>query len=82
MTDQPINGTPPQQQLQIPIECAPRAIPVSWSIQYNADTKEVAVILFDATGQRWAIFDHESAARFAEDILRQAGIARTGLVIP
>jgi len=24
MTSQPINGTPPQQQLQIPIECAPR----------------------------------------------------------
>lgn len=56
-------------------------VPAAWSVQ-SAPTGEVALIVFDATGQRFLILDHESAARLGEDILRHAGLARTGLVIP
>lgn len=85
MTSQPLNGNPQppaQPQLQVPVECTPHHIPIAWSVQYNPATTEVAIVVIDATGQRWIVLDHESAARFGEDILRNAGLARTGLVIP
>lgn len=85
MTSQPLNGNPQppaQPQLQVPIECTPHHIPVAFNVQYNADTTEVAIVVIDATGQRWIVLDHQTAARLAEDILRNAGLARTGLVIP
>ncbi len=82
MTDQPINGHGAQQQLQIPAECQPQRLPVAWVVQTNPVTAEVAIVMFDATGQRWIVMDNPDAARFAEDILRNAGLARTGLVIP
>lgn len=81
----PVNGTPPTAQppqVQVPIECTPHQIPVAWNVQYDPDKREVAVVLIDATGQRWIVLDADSAARFGEDILRSAGLARTGLVIP
>lgn len=84
MTGQPINGAQAEQppQFQIPPECAPQKLPIAWVVQYNPATSDVAIVVFDATGQRWIVMDHQAAAKFGEDILRNAGLARTGLVIP
>lgn len=84
MTIPSLGGQPApeqQQQVQLPVECQPHAIPAAWSVQ-SAPSGEVALIIFDATGQRFVILAHESAARMGEDLLRHAGLARTGLVIP
>lgn len=85
MTIPNLNGATPApeqpQAVQLPPECMPQPIPTAWNVQ-SAPNGQVALTLFDATGQRWLIIDHESAARLGEDILRQAGIARTGLVLP
>lgn len=85
MTEQPINGSHHQEsppQVQIPVECTPHQIPLVWNVQYNPDRREVAICFLDATGQRWLVLDADTAVRLGEDILRIAGLARTGLVIP
>ncbi len=83
MTDQPLNGAPaPQPQVLISADPNPQKLPAAWQVHYNPASAEVAIVVFDATGQRWIVMDNADAARFAEDILRNAGLARTGLVIP
>lgn len=83
--NQPVNGSPQPPaapQLQVPVECTPQQIPIAWNVQYNPVTTEVAIVVLDATGQRWIVLDHQTAARLGEEILRNAGLARTGLVLP
>lgn len=85
MTSQPLNGSHPAPEhptLEVPVECTPHQIPAAFHVQYNPATLEVAIVVIDATGQRWIVLDHQTAARLGEDILRNAGIARTGLVLP
>lgn len=83
MTSQPINGAQPQPAvINIPQECSPQRIPVSWIVQSNPDLHEVAFTIFDATGQRVVFQDPDDAQRLGEALVHYATSARSGLVIP
>lgn len=84
MTDQPINGhgAQPQPEPQIPFECTPQPIPTVALVQYQPDRKQVILVFLDATGQRFVHMPPDYATNFAEQILRAAGAASSGLVLP
>lgn len=83
MSQQPINGHgPAQPELQIPVECTPQAIPTVGLVNYDPDRKQVVLVFLDATGQRYVFMPPEYAINFGEQILKAAGIARSGLIVP